>query len=635
MLGLMLALPLIGFLINGLFGKKFPSKIAGSIASTMIFGSFVIAVMKFLELNGMEESHRVIDETIFQWMTVGDFSIPFKLVLDPFSSMMTLVITGVGFLIHVYSTGYMDHDATPGKFFTYLNLFCFAMLALVLGANLPILFLGWEGVGLCSYLLIGYWYQDTAKASAGKKAFVVNRIGDLGFLIGIFILFVMFGTLDFDSIKQGVAAKQAAGDLNIRLLTAATMCLFVGAMGKSAQIPLFVWLPDAMAGPTPVSALIHAATMVTAGVYMIVRMNFLFSLCPNTQILISAIGAATALFAATIAIVQTDIKKVLAYSTVSQLGYMFMACGVGAYTAGYFHVFTHAFFKALLFLGSGSVIHGMHEEQDIMKMGGLKKYMPITYWTFMIGTIAIAGIPPFAGFFSKDEILWEAYSSHAGLGGPALWAVGAITALLTAFYMTRLTCLTFLGKPRFDSKHVHPHESPLTMTIPLMVLALASMLAGFVGIPGSSWLAHWLSPVVGEHHGGEHDNMEYILMGVSVAIAIIGVSTAYYFYVKKPEVPKNFKEKFKGAYKVLLNKYYIDELYESIVVKPIYNISQVFWKVVDVVLVDGFIVGLGRASKAAGEVARLVQTGAIQVYAVFILMGLIATVGYLIYGIHH
>ncbi|HRK01380.1 MAG TPA: NADH-quinone oxidoreductase subunit L, partial [Oligoflexia bacterium] len=437
MLALILALPLVGFLINGVFGRRFSAKIAGSIASAAILGAFVISVSKFFELYSMDESSRVIEQVVFQWITVGDFSLPFVLRLDPLSSIMTLVVTGVGFLIHVYSIGYMDHDRTPPKFFAYLNLFSFAMLALVLGGNLPIMFLGWEGVGLCSYLLIGYWYEDDAKASAGKKAFIVNRIGDLGFLVGIFTLFGLFGTLDFVAIKD--VAAQNATTVSIATLTFATVCLFIGAMGKSAQFPLYVWLPDAMAGPTPVSALIHAATMVTAGVYMIARMNFLFALCPTTLMIVSGVGAFTALFAATIALAQNDIKKVLAYSTVSQLGYMFMAVGVGAYVAGVFHLVTHAFFKALLFLGSGSVIHGMHEEQDIMKMGGLKKYMPKTFLTFAIGTIAIAGIPPFAGFFSKDEILWNAFSSHHGLAGTALWGVGALTAFLTAFYMTRLT----------------------------------------------------------------------------------------------------------------------------------------------------------------------------------------------------
>ncbi|MBI2605621.1 MAG: NADH-quinone oxidoreductase subunit L [Deltaproteobacteria bacterium] len=636
MLGLMLALPLAGFLVNGvaaLGGRKVSAKLAGTIASAAIFGSFLIAVSKFLELRAAEESARIASETVFQWITVGDFSLPFKLTVDPLGSVMTLVVTGVGFLIHVYSIGYMDHDRTPPKFFAYLNLFTFAMLALVLGASFPVLFLGWEGVGLCSYLLIGYWYDDIAKASAGKKAFVVNRIGDLGFLVGIFILFGMFGTLDFAGLKEAVHAQQSAGTLNVALLTAATMCLFIGAMGKSAQIPLYVWLPDAMAGPTPVSALIHAATMVTAGVYMVARLNFLFSLCPESLMLVSGTGAATAIFAATIAIVQRDIKKVLAYSTVSQLGYMFMAVGVGAYAAGIFHLVTHAFFKALLFLGSGSVIHGMHEEQDILKMGGLKKYMPRTYVTFVIGTIAIAGIPPLAGFFSKDEILWEAFSSRMGMAGPALWAVGALTALLTAFYMTRLTCLTFLGKPRFDPHHAHPHESPNTMVVPLMILAALSIVGGFLGVPGHSMIGEWL--IHAEPAGEAHDSLEYVLMTLSALIAFAGVGLGYFMYVKRPDLPEKFQSSLQAAYRVLFNKYYIDELYEALLVRPVAWLADVCWKIFDVIFVDGFVLGLAKVSKASGEAARLIQTGAVQIYAAFILTGLIATVGYFIYVARH
>ncbi|MEW6056566.1 MAG: NADH-quinone oxidoreductase subunit L [Bdellovibrionota bacterium] len=667
MLGLILAFPLIGFLINGIFGSKLSAKTAGIIASSAIFGSFVLTAASFIQLSGLDESSRAIEQTLFQWITVDTFSLPFLLRFDPLTAIMCSVVTGVGFLIHVYSIGYMSHDRTPPKFFAYLNLFSFAMLALVLGGNLPILFLGWEGVGLCSYLLIGYWYEDNEKASAGKKAFVVNRIGDLGFLIGIFTLYGMFGTLDFAQLKQGVAAS--AGNLDIGLLTLATACLFVGAMGKSAQIPLYVWLPDAMAGPTPVSALIHAATMVTAGVYMIVRLNFIFVLTPDTMMLVSGIGALTALFAATIAITQRDIKKVLAYSTVSQLGYMFVAVGVGAFAAGVFHLVTHAFFKALLFLGSGSVIHGMHEEQDIMKMGGLRKYMPKTFATFAIGTLAIAGFPLLSGFFSKDEILYSAFSSHMGLAGPALWAVCTVTALLTAFYMTRLTCVTFFGEPRFNPKtlgsnpghahasHAHDdhdhghgrghdddhghghakpgvHESPNVMVIPLIVLAVLSIIGGFIGLPGHSWLAHWLGPVVGEH-SGEHGSMAYLIMAISVVVSFVGMGVGYFFYVKRPEVPKKVQQNFGFVHKVLFNKYYIDELYNFTIVQPLKKVAQVCWMYFDVLVVDGTVLAVARLSKFAGEVSRLMQTGAIQVYAVFILIGLLATVGYLLYGTIH
>lgn len=663
MLGLILALPLVGFLINGLFGRKFSAQTAGAIASSAIGGSFVLVLINFIKLLGMDETNRVIEETVFQWMTVGDFSLPFVLRFDPLTAIMGLVVTGVGTLIHIYSIGYMSHDRTPPKFFCYLNLFTFAMLALVLGGNLPILFLGWEGVGLCSYLLIGYWYEDDAKASAGKKAFVVNRIGDLGFLIGIFTLFGMFGTVDFVGLKDGVAAAQ--GNVDITWLTIATACLFVGAMGKSAQIPLYVWLPDAMAGPTPVSALIHAATMVTAGVYMIVRMNFLFSLTPSTQMLVSGIGAATALFAATIAITQRDIKKVLAYSTVSQLGFMFAAVGVGAYVAGVFHLMTHAFFKALLFLGSGSVIHGMHEEQDIMKMGGLRAYMPKTFATFMVGTAAIAGFPLLSGFFSKDEILWNTFSAHAGLAGPVLWGVLQLTAFLTAFYMMRLTALTFFGQPRFNPKTIgahghshHPakemqeendhahghddhhghhapagvHESPNVMVIPLIVLAVLSVVGGYIGWPGHSWLAGWLSPVVGAEHG-EHGAMAYVIMGISIVAGLSGLALGYFMYVKRPEIPQKIYESSGFAYKLLFNKYYVDEAYDATIVNPIKKISTLTWKYFDVLVVDGAVMAFAKVSRFTGEVARLMQTGAIQVYAAFILLGLIATVGYLIYGI--
>lgn len=638
MLSIILILPLIGFLINGLLGHKYPehksAMIAGCIASAAVFGSFILSFLSFIELTGMPDTSRVIEQTLFNWITIGDFSVPFVLRFDSLTALMCLVVTGVGSLIHIYSIGYMSHDRTPAKFFAYLNLFSFAMLALVLGGNLPILFLGWEGVGLCSYLLIGYWYEDDAKASAGKKAFIVNRVGDLGFILGIFTLYGLFNTVDFAALRQGV--ESAGSGINVKWLTIATTCLFVGAMGKSAQIPLYVWLPDAMAGPTPVSALIHAATMVTAGVYMIVRMNFIFVQTPTTMMLISGIGALTALFAATIALTQRDIKKVLAYSTVSQLGYMFMAVGVGAFAAGIFHLITHAFFKALLFLGSGSVIHGMHEEQDIMKMGGLRKYMPKTFATFAIGTLAIAGFPLLSGFFSKDEILWSAFASHMGLGGPLLWAIGTVTALLTAFYMTRLTALTFLGQPRFHhghDDHEGVHESPNVMVLPLIVLAVLSVVGGFIGFPGHSWLEHWLTPVVG-HHDIEHSSMAYVIMAVSVLVGFAGMGLGLLLYVKRPEIPKKVHENFGLVYKLLSNKYYIDEIYDAVVIQPIKKIAMVCWKFLDVVIVDGTVLAFARISRASGEMARLLQTGSMQVYAAFILLGLVATVGYLIYGIH-
>ncbi|MBL7715869.1 MAG: NADH-quinone oxidoreductase subunit L [Bdellovibrionales bacterium] len=665
MLSWIVVLPLIGFLINGLWyaflqapagRKKAGSVVPGAIATAAIFGSFLVSLSVFLKLNELPESQRVIEQVAFSWMKFAEINVDFGFRVDVLSTLFTLVITGVGTLIHLYSIGYMSHDETPTKFFAYLNLFCFAMLILVTGSSLPILFLGWEGVGLCSYLLIGYWYKDEEKASAGKKAFIVNRVGDFGFILGMFLIYTTFGTLDFVALKQAVAANGAT--VAAGTLTAIGLLLFVGCMGKSAQIPLYVWLPDAMAGPTPVSALIHAATMVTSGVYMVSRLNFIYSLSPTALGVVATVGALTAFFAATIAIAQTDIKKVLAYSTVSQLGYMFLACGVGAYTAGVFHVITHAFFKALLFLGAGSVIHGMHEEQDILKMGGLKSKMPKTWMVFAAGWLAICGIPPFSGFFSKDEILWEAMSSHHGSFW--LWLVGALTAMMTAFYMTRLYTLTFLGKPRFkegaaahaakhddhghghhDDDHGHGHghgggkvhESPAIMVVPLQVLAVLSIIGGFMGIPHASWLAHWLDPVI--PHGHAEPTVapfwEWVLMGVSVAGAGLGIFGALKLYAQL-DVAAELKKRFAFAHRLLENKWFVDELYEMVFVKPIYFLSQGLWKGIDVGVIDRFVVGLGKVSMWTGQTVRVLQTGSIQTYAFVLLLGLIMTLGYFIYG---
>ncbi len=660
MISLIPLFPLIGFLINGTWyalgqsrpgARKASAGLTGGIATLAIFASFLVSLQLFLQLHGMPEDGRVIEQMMFSWMKVGDFNLQMGFRLDSLNTLFTLVITGVGTLIHLYSVGYMGHDETPGKFFSYLNLFCFAMLMLVLGSSLPILFLGWEGVGLCSYLLIGYWYADTEKASAGKKAFIANRVGDLGFLLGMFLIYTTFGTLDFAQLKEVVmAGGHGALPHGVALGTITTICvlLFVGCTGKSAQIPLFVWLPDAMAGPTPVSALIHAATMVTSGIYMVTRLNFLYSLSPDALGLVAGIGAATALFAATIALVQTDIKKVLAYSTVSQLGYMFLGCGVGAYTAGVFHVITHAFFKALLFLGAGSVIHGMHEEQNILKMGGLRSRMPRTFLVFAIGWLAICGIPPFSGFFSKDEILWTAFSSPHG--STVLWAVGAVTAVMTAFYMTRLFSLTFLGQPRFQEAHghddhhghghghghgIHVHESPWIMVAPLGVLAVLSAAGGFMGVPHLSWLEHWLEPVVGAHHGiaeGVSPSLEWVLMGVSVVGAVVGITFALKLYSNLKNAEK-LAQSGSGLHKLLVNKWYVDELYEAIFVKPIHALSKGLWKGFDVAVIDRFVVGFGRISQATGQAVRTIQTGSIQVYAFVLGLGLVATVGYLIYGL--
>jgi len=678
MLALIPLFPLIGFLINGSWygfvqtrpgARKAGSTVPGLIATLAIFASFVVSLMLFLQLKDMPAESPSIEQLVLHWIQIGSFKLDIAFRVDSLSTLFTLVITGVGTLIHIYSIGYMSHDESPGKFFAYLNLFCFAMLLLVLGSSLPVLFMGWEGVGLCSYLLIGFWYTDDEKASAGKKAFIVNRVGDFGFLLGMFMIFSYFGTLDFAGINAALTAHgHAALPAGVSVAAATTMCLFlfVGCMGKSAQIPLYVWLPDAMAGPTPVSALIHAATMVTSGIYMVARLNLLYSQSPTALTVVAAVGVFTAFFAATIAIAQTDIKKVLAYSTVSQLGYMFLGCGVGAYAAGVFHVITHAFFKALLFLGAGSVIHGMHEEQNIMKMGGLKSRMPRTFFVFAIGWLAICGIPPFSGFFSKDEILWQAF--HSPHGNVVFWAFGALTAVMTAFYMTRLFYLTFLGKPRFDEKklgaahgghgghghhddhgHGHGHgakqddhghhapagvhESPWVMVGPLMVLALLSAAGGFMGVPHMSWLEHWLEPVIPAHEAaGGWESAEMILMAVSVIGAVLGITIAFKLYKNLPGV-ETIKNKWASLHKLLENKWYIDELYDSVFVRPIKSLSQALWKGFDVAVIDRIVVGFGRVSEWSGQTLRLVQTGSIQLYALALAVGIVLTLGYIIYGL--
>jgi NADH-quinone oxidoreductase subunit L len=647
--------PLIGFLINGswyAFGqapsgrKKAGAGLTGAIATLAIAASFVVSLSLFLQLKEMPVETRFIEQTLFQWMTVGsDFNLALSFRLDPLNSLFTLVITGIGTLIHLYSIGYMGSDETPGKFFAYLNLFCFSMLVLVLGAALPILFFGWEGVGLCSYLLIGYWYTDIEKAKAGKKAFVVNRVGDLGFLLGMFMILTHYGTLEFAKLAASTTA------VPVEALTAIGLLLFVGCMGKSAQIPLYVWLPDAMAGPTPVSALIHAATMVTSGIYMVARLNFIYTQAPSALHVVAIVGAFTAFFAATIALVQTDIKKVLAYSTVSQLGYMFLGCGVGAYVAGVFHVITHAFFKALLFLGAGSVIHGMHHEQEILKMGGLKKYMPVTYFTWIVGWLAICGVPPFAGFFSKDEILWQTFSSSHG--SIVLWALAAVTAVMTAFYMTRLTSLTFWGTPRFNtqdhgSHHAHhghddghghghghglPHESPWMMVLPLVILAVLSATGGLMGIPHHSWLDHWLEPVIPAHHASTVSaDLEWILMGVSVVGALLGILVGWSSF-KDLAKAEEWKKRWAGVHHVLMNKWMVDEIYEAIFIRPIQSLSKGLWQGFDVGVIDRVVLGFGRVTAWTGQTVRVMQTGSIQTYIFVLLVGIATTVGYLVYGL--
>lgn len=607
--------------------KPPPIVSAGVIGSLAIGLSFYISVALFLELQGLPPDMRMIETVMASWFHVASLEIDFGLRLDPLSAIFSLVITGVGLLIHIYSIGYMGHDKTPAKYFSYLNLFCFSMLMLVLGSSLPVMFLGWEGVGLCSYLLIGYWYEDDEKASAGKKAFIVNRIGDFGFLLGILMIFSQFGTLDFKELQSAVSLAQG---LDPAIVTAICIFLFLGCTGKSAQFPLYIWLPDAMAGPTPVSALIHAATMVTSGIYLLSRLSFLFSLSPDALSVIAWVGAATAFFAATIALVQRDIKKILAYSTVSQLGYMFLACGVGAYGAGVFHVVTHAFFKALLFLGAGSVIYGMHHEQDILKMGGLRSRMPKTFAVMAIAWLSISGIPPFSGFFSKDEILWMAFSSHRG--APALWALSALTAVFTAFYMTRLIMLTFLGKPRFDSHH-SPHESPAVMLVPLYILAGLSTFGGFMGVPHHSWIEGWLAPVITPmEHSVAHASMEYFFMALSITGAIAGIFSACKIF-SIPRAAEAARNKFIRLYQVVFNKFYVDEVYYYFFVRPLMVFSRALWKGFDVGFIDRLVLGFGRVSMWSGQTIRLTHTGSLQAYLVILMIGMVVTLGYLIYGL--
>ncbi len=636
LLSILILSPFVGFLINGFRYKKHSGNLAGGIASGAVFISFICAVILVADLVGMPAESRKIAVTFFDWIAVANLSVKAGFVVDQISGIMILIITGVGTLIHLFSISYMHHDKGVAKYFSYLNLFLFNMLLLVLGENLLIMFVGWEGVGLCSYLLIGFWFSDKEKAAAGMKAFITNRIGDAAFLLGMFVLFLTFGTLSFSelvSMAPSVPELGWAGPL-----TLATLFLFVGATGKSAQIPLYVWLPDAMAGPTPVSALIHAATMVTAGVYMIVRLNPLFLAAPNTLMIVASVGALTAVMAASIGLVQNDIKKVLAYSTVSQLGYMFLACGVGAFGAAMFHLMTHAFFKALMFLGSGSVIHSMHEEQDIRKMGGLRKYMPITHFTFVLGWLAIIGMPPFAGFFSKDEILWMAF--HSPLGHTGLWVCGALGATLTAFYMTRLMALTFWGKSRVDHK-IHPHESPALMTGPLIVLGVLSVIGGWYGIPHviGQYVGHlpnllegWLEPVIRAVPNLAHadESTEWAFMGISVALAGISASVAYHLYVRSPETPKVMAKKMSVAHDILLNKYYVDEFYFGSIINPLVSVSKNIWYYIDVNFIDKTTYLITDLVKGAGLFAKSLQNGNIQQYAMYIAIGVVASLTFIL-----
>jgi len=621
-------IPLLASLINIFFGVRLGKKTAGVLACAAVAASFAIALYIFwlLPANG------VFRDTVYTWIESGSFQVKLSFQADALTAVMLLVVTGIGFLIHVYSLGYMGHDEGMVRFFVYLNLFIFFMLLLVMGDNLLVLFVGWEGVGLCSYLLIGFWYQDNANAIAGNKAFIVNRIGDFGFILGILLIVTELGrqgiwTLDFMEIQNHVQL------LSPEKITLITVLLFVGATGKSAQIPLFVWLPDAMAGPTPVSALIHAATMVTAGVYMTARLHFLFVLAPETLSLIASIGAATAFFAATVALAQNDIKRVLAYSTVSQLAYMFLAVGVGAFSAAIFHLFTHAFFKACLFLGSGSVIHALDGEQDMRKMGGLKDYLPITYWTYVVATLGIAGAPFTAGFFSKDLILWQVYSSPRGSTG--LWFIGWLTAGLTALYMFRQLFLVFHGNLRAD-EHVkaHIHESPAVMTVPLVILAIGSIFAGWVGAPdylwGSRW-DQWLQPIFGGVHEAAHGSQsdEINLMLLTLALSGLGLLIAFVSYCRPSKLPDRFASLAGGGpYRLLFNKYDIDELYDVVIVRPFTTCSRWLAQVFDPGVIDGLVNGIAKGARGFSLIWREAQTGNVQHYLAGFLAGTLALLAY-------
>lgn len=627
-------LPLFGFLLLGLLRNSLPKNIAGIIASVTVFISFLISCSIFYEVyevrqSGGDASYEV---EVFDWIQAGSLDISLSFLIDTLSSIMLLIVTGIGFLIHVYSVGYMKNDDGFNKFFSYLNLFIFFMLLLVLGSNYLVMFIGWEGVGLCSYLLIGFWYKNASFASAGKKAFVMNRIGDLAFLIAVILMFVTFGSIEFSGVFAQ-AKDVVSGDATVVLIS---LLLFIAATGKSAQIPLFTWLPDAMAGPTPVSALIHAATMVTAGVYMIIRSNILFALSPMVMDIIAIVGLATAIIGAATAITQNDIKKVLAYSTVSQLGYMFLGLGVGAFTGALFHVITHAFFKALLFLGAGSVIHAMSDEQDMRLMGGLKSKLPVTFVTMAIGTVAIAGIPPLAGFFSKDEIL-----AHAFANNPVLWVGGFIAALFTAFYMFRLLYLTFYGKFRgTNEQEKQLHESPSSMRVPLIVLAILSIVGGAINMPavlgGGASLASFLEPIfvdtaqIIEPFHLAHST-EYILMSASGLAAIVMAILAYNRYVKNQTLPKSEHDQRGVLERLSYHKFYVDELYNGLIVKPLNKLSIFFYQIIDKAGIDGFVNGLGKGVAESGKGIRLMQSGNVGFYIFLMVIGVIAL---LLYGIY-
>ncbi len=642
------ALPLAGAIINAIFSRKLPRAVVSLIACASVGLSFNISILAFVAFLNADEHARVASQIIYSFVSVGDLKVDIAFLLDPLSTLMLLVVTGVGFLIHIYSIGYMaaERDDGYGRFFTYLNLFIFSMLVLVLANNYLLMYVGWELVGLCSYLLISFWFHKPPAAAAGKKAFITTRIGDFGFGLGVILIFLTFGTLEYAKVFADAAQLN-----NQLLITIITLLLFAGAIGKSAQIPLHVWLPDAMEGPTPVSALIHAATMVTAGVYMVARSHALFALAPFTSELVAIIGALTALLAATIALTQVDLKRVLAYSTISQLGYMFLGVGIGAYGAGIFHLMTHAFFKALLFLGAGSVMHAMRDVIDMRYLGGLRDKLRWTYATFVLGALALAGFPLFAGFFSKDEILASAFES----GHYFLWGIGLLTAGLTAFYIFRAVFLTFHGAPRWaesstkvpmkmrddiDAPHSaaaashFPHESPFVMIAPLVLLAILSIIGGFVGLPrviGNNWLEQFFAPVFGESHAAIAPALEWLLIAASVAAGLIGIGVAYWFYIARPEIPARFAARFPRAYQLLWNKYYVDEIYTALFINPGHRLAMFLWQIVDVKIIDGAANGIGRAFAATSRVLRAAQTGYARAYALAMLAGTVVVIAWLMW----
>ncbi len=626
-------LPLGAFLLNIMLGRRVIRRQAHWPSTLAVAGSFVVTVMVLLDVM----SGRTLNEDLYVWIVSGNFKVSVGFMIDQLTAVMLVVVTSVSFLVHVYSIGYMQDDPGYYRFYAYLSLFTFSMLMLVTANNFLQLYFGWEAVGLCSYLLIGFWYEKKSASDAGKKAFIVNRFGDFGFGLGVIMVFLTFGTLDYVSVFNG-AGGVAAQTVNIlgadvNLITLIALLLFCGAVGKSAQVPLHVWLPDAMEGPTPVSALIHAATMVTAGVFMVARLNPIFSLSPVAMDVVAVVGAVTALFAATIALVQNDIKRVIAYSTISQLGYMFIACGVGAFGAGIFHLYTHAFFKALLFLCAGSVMHAMGGEVDMQKMGGLKRYMPLTYWTMLIASLSISGIPPLAGFFSKDEILWVAF--NGGGVGRAVWAIGTLAAVLTAFYSFRLIYLTFHGEFRgTDEQRHHLHESPAVMTVPLAVLCVGAVAAGWIGIPpiissvfgveDANWFAGFLKPVVGHPEIEAPHSTEALVMGFSVAVAAVGIAVAWVFYIKNREIPAVLARRCGILYRLLFNKYYVDEIYSATVVRPAMLIARyVLVGLSDGVIIEGVVNGVPALINRFGARLRRLQSGLLQSYAAVMALGLV------------